>query len=304
MAKIIAGSSSSELALKISAMAKIPVIQKIIRKFPDGETYVKLERSNFKGEKVFIIHSLYPAQNESLIELFLTIDMVKENGGHPYLVIPYFAYGRQDKVFQPGEAFSLKSLGKILHSLGPEKIITVDAHFYRQTGDFDFFGTKATNVSAVTLQISHAKKIIRGEFSVAGPDEGSKDFLSGMKDAIFLRKEKYCPVCKMPATKCECKTPVKKYVIKTVVPENLANKNVLLLDDMITTGSTVIEAAKALKAKNNKVFVSCTHGLFLGDSLKTLKKYADCVFATDTVKSEVSKISVAALLAEEIKKMV
>ncbi|MHC4479336.1 MAG: ribose-phosphate diphosphokinase, partial [Planctomycetota bacterium] len=182
MAKIVAGSNSTGLAEKISALAKIPLIAKIVRRFPDGETYIRFGEIDFNGEKVFIVHSLYPDQNDNLLELLLTIDLVRENGGLSYLVIPYFAYGRQDKVFQRGEAFSLKTVSKILRSLGPEKIITVDAHFHRQPGDFDFFGMRGRNVSAVTLQISHAKKVIKGEFTIVGPDAGSQDFLSGVKD--------------------------------------------------------------------------------------------------------------------------
>jgi ribose-phosphate pyrophosphokinase len=304
MARIVAGSNSLELAEKISEMSGIPLIQKIVRKFPDGETYVRLEKTNFGGEKVFIIHSLYPEQNENLIELFLTADLVRENGGLPFLIIPYFAYGRQDKAFQKGEAFSLKTIAKILKSLGAEKLIIIDAHFHRKTGDFDFFGTPARNISAVTLQIEHAKRVIKGEFFVAGPDVGSKDFLSSIKNAVFLSKEKFCPVCRMPATKCKCKIKSKKYVIKTYVPKELENKNILLLDDMITTGSTIIESAKTLREKNNKVFVGCTHGLFVGDYLRELGKYAEYVFSSDTVKSGSTKISVAPLLAEELKKYV
>lgn len=303
MAKLISGCNSMELADKISALAKISIVNKVVRKFPDGDIYVRLEDSDLKGEKIFIVHSLYPDQNENLMELFFTMDLVKEKGGKPYIIIPYFAYGRQDGVFQPGEAFSLKSVAKILKCLGAEKLITVDAHFQRKTGDFNLFGIPATNISAVTLQIEHAKKVIKGEFVVVGPDDGAKDFLYKIKDTVFLKKEKYCPICKMKATDCKCKTKRKSYEIKIEAPEYLKNKNVLLLDDMITSGGTIIEAAKALKSNKNKVFVGCTHGLFVGDSLERLKKYADYVFCTDTIKSGVSKVSVAGLIADEIKKM-
>ncbi|MCK5548373.1 MAG: ribose-phosphate pyrophosphokinase, partial [Thermoplasmata archaeon] len=287
---------------KISKISRIGMLKKVVRRFPDKDLYIRLEDTDIRGEKVFVIHSLYPDQDVNLIELFFTIDLVKENGGVPYLVVPYLAYSRQDKEFQKGEAFSLKTVGKILKSLGLKRIITVDAHFHRKTGDFDFFGTKGRNVSAVTLQIEHAKKVIGEGFIVVGPDTGSKDFLAEVGGAVFLEKEKYCPVCGLPATECKCKERVKEYVTKTIVPQGLKGKDILLIDDMVTSGSTIIEAAKALHAHGNKVSVSCTHGLFLGDSLPTLKKYAERVFATDTVKSEASEISVAHLLAEEIKK--
>ena len=300
MPKIISGANSLHLARKISGLTKIPIISKVVRKFPDGETYVRLESSDFDGDKVFIIHTLYPEQDENLIELFLTLDVVKEKGGSPYLIIPYMAYGRQDRIFQNGEAFSLKTIAKILRFLGAQGLITVDAHFLRKAGIYSIFGLPARNVSSVTLQFEHARKVIGGEFTVAGPDSGSKYFLSSIEGAVFLGKEKHCPACKMPATGCRCKRKEKAYANKIEVPEKLKNRNVLLLDDMITTGSTIIEAAKALKAKRNRVFVGCTHGLFVGDSLQKLREYADYVFCTDTVKSEASKISVAGLLSEQM----
>ena len=303
MAKIIAGSNTQELAGNISKISRIRMLKKVVRRFPDKDLYIRLEDVIPENEKVFLIHSLYPNQDLNLMELFFTVDLVKESGGVPNLVVPYLPYSRQDKAFQEGEAFSLKTVAKILRSLGLARIITVDAHFHRKTGDFDFFGMKGINVSAVTLQIEHARKDIGEGLVVVGPDSGSKDFLAGI-EAVFLKKEKFCPECGLPATECKCERVVKEYVTKTVVPQGLKGKEVLLIDDMVTSGATIIEAARALRKNGNKVFVSCTHGLFLGDSLKKLLKYADRVFATDSVKSEVSEISVVPLLAEEIRKNV
>lgn len=303
MARIVPGSNSIKLAEKISSMTGIPLINKTVRKFPDGETYIRVDDVKLKGENVFIIHTLYPEQNENLIELFLTIGAVKESGGNPIPVIPYFAYGRQDRIFQDGEPFSLKSVSEMLLCLGVERLLTVDSHFHGKEGDFDLFGIKATNISSVTLQISHAKKVIHDKFVVVGPDKGSRDFLSGVRDAAFLSKEKYCPVCGKPATLCRCENRQKEYVTRPIVPRGLVNKSVLLLDDMITSGTTIIEAVKALKAKGNKVYVGCTHGLFVGDSIQALKKLTDVVFSTDTVECGVCEISVAGILSEEMKKV-
>ncbi|MBN2330239.1 MAG: ribose-phosphate pyrophosphokinase [Candidatus Aenigmarchaeota archaeon] len=303
MAIIVPGSNSKRLAERISFKTGIPLLGKAVRKFPDGETYVRLDRGDLKDDKVFIVHTLYPDQNENLMELFLTIGAVKESGGRPIPVIPYFAYGRQDRIFQRGESLSLKSMANILRCLGVERVLTVDSHFNRKEGDFDLFGIKVTNISAVTLQISHARKVLKGGFTVVGPDEGSVDFLSGVSGAMFLGKKKYCPVCGKPATKCECKSRKKEYVTRPIVPSDLVNKNVLLLDDMISSGATIIEAVKALKAKGNRVCVGCTHGLFVGGSLPALKRLADGVFSTDTVESEVGEISVAGMIAKEMDKM-
>jgi ribose-phosphate pyrophosphokinase len=279
MTRIVAGSNSLRLAEKAAGISGVKTARKTVKRFPDGETYVRLEDADFKGEKVFIIHSLFPDQNESLVELLLTISAVKENGGRPCLVIPYFAYGRQDKVFGPGEAFSLKAAGT-------ESIVTVDAHFHREEGAFDLFGLPTRNITAVRL--------LREEFgkdvTVVGPDEGSKDFLTPLEGAVFMRKEKRM------IEKGDGKV---HYEIEIDAP-GIENTNVLLMDDIISGGGTIISAAKTLKEKGNRVSVACTHGLFLMDSLKELGKYADKIVSTDTVESECSKVSVAGLIAENL----
>lgn len=304
MSKIIASSEYLELAARVSKLTNFELIKKVTRIFPDKEVYIRLKKYDFDQEKVFIIHSLYPNQNENLVRLLLTIDLVKDYNGLPYLVLPYLAYARQDKRFQAGEAHSLKTVAKLFKTLEVEFLLTLDVHFHRKPETFDFFGIPAKNITAVSLLIEHAKKLLGKEFLIVGPDPGSEDILSCLKQkTIFLEKEKYCPRCKEPATECKCKTKVKEYEIRTKAPAGLKNKNILVIDDMITTGGTMIQAVKVLKPLANKIAVGCTHGLFLGNSLSELKKLADYVFATDTIASEVSKISVAELIAKEIRKL-
>ncbi|UCD02779.1 MAG: ribose-phosphate pyrophosphokinase [Candidatus Aenigmatarchaeota archaeon] len=292
MPRIVAGSNTVELSQKVSGLTKARIVRKSVKKFPDGETYVRLGDSDFKGENVFIIHSLYPMQNENLIELFLTINAVKEGGGKPVAVIPYFAYGRQDKIFLKGEAFSLKAVATILKALGTERLITVDAHFHRKPGDYRLFGLRGTNLSAAKLLAEHVRKE-RGALVIAGPDEGSKDFLTGLEGAVFLKKGKRM---------LEGANVERKYEVEIALPKNLKGKNVLVLDDMTSSGKTMMAAAKALKERGNRVYVACTHGLFTDEAVDGLKKYTDYVICTDTVKTVCSKVSVAGIIAEELKK--
>jgi len=303
MPVIMPGSGSAKLSEKISEILKIGMVEKTVRRFPDGETYIRIEDAGFSGDVVLIVQSLYPRQNERLLELFFTIDCVRENGGRPWLIIPYFAYARQDRAFQESEAFSLKTIGKILKSLGAERLITVDAHFRRTPGEFDFFGIPAFNVSAVDALVVYAGKKTKDGLVVAGPDEGSKGFLKGMDDAVFLKKTKTCPVCKRSALECRCKRKAKEYVIKMEVPEDLENRNVLLLDDIISTGGTIIAAAKALRQKKNRVFVGCTHGLFLNGSLEKIRELAEDVFCTDTIETDVSRVSVADAISSGLRRL-
>lgn len=294
MAVIIPGSNTQRLSSEISRFSGIRMSAKTAKRFPDGELYVKLEGGRMNGEKAFIIQSLYPRQDECLMELFLTIDAVKRNGGRPYAVIPYFAYARQDKVFMEGEAFSLEAIGKVLKALGTEGIVTVDAHFRRKEGAFSFFGIPAFSLSAAKLLFDHAKEASPGvPFVVAGPDKGSAEFLSMFRDAVFMDKSKLFREGR----------DLRQYEVVVKVPEGLAGKKVLLLDDIVSSGSTVIEAAGALRAKKCSVMVGCVHGLFIGGSLSKISKVSDYVFCTDTVESEASKVSVAKLIAKEISRM-
>jgi len=295
MVKLLSCSGTSELSKTVAAATGTEIVSKTVKKFPDGETYVRLEDTDFKGEKVFIFQSLYPDPNNSLIELFMTINAVRENGGRAFLVIPYFAYGRQDRIFEKGEAFSLKMVADILKSLGAEKLITIDPHFYRKAGDFDFFGMPARNISAVSLLVEHARKTIGGGFIAVGPDRGSKDFLAPLDGSVFMKKTKRF----LPSD-----GPERKYEISIELPENISGRNVLLMDDIIASGGTIRKSAKILKQAGNRVFVACTHGIFLGGSLEELKKYADEIISTDTVKSACSKVSVAGIISEEIKKII
>ncbi len=294
MAKIIAGSNTLKLAEKVSGITGLPLINKTLKKFPDGETYVKLEGADFKGEDVFIIHSLYPDVNENLVELLLTADAVNEHEGTVHLVIPYIAYARQDKVFESGEAFSLKTLAKIFRSVGTQNILFVDSHFHRKTGDFVFFGVPARNISAAGLLSEYAQKSIGGDLTVVGPDEGSKNFLKDIEGVITLKKNKRF---------IESNGKEMRYETSTEVPEGLENKNVLILDDMISSGETMKSSAIALKARKNTVYIACTHGLFTKDSLQKLGEHCNRVICTDTVESRASIVSVSGLIADEIRKI-
>ncbi len=293
MATIVAGSNTEKLAASVARLLGAKVAAKTVKRFPDGECYVRLDDCDLRGETVHVVHSLYPCQDESLMELFLTIDAVRESGGRPVAVIPYLAYGRQDKIFEKGEPLSLRVIGLALKALGTEGLLTVDAHFHRRAGRFDFFGVPALNVTAACLLRDHAKKLIKGEFTVAGPDKGSADFLSGMEGAAFLSKEK---------TFSE-KGRTRKYQVKSLAPPGLKDANVLLLDDMVTSGGTMIESARALRRQGNRVYAGCVHGVFLGDSLKALRKSTERVFCTDTIETAASEVSVAGIIAEGLRSL-
>ncbi|MBN1896390.1 MAG: ribose-phosphate pyrophosphokinase [Candidatus Aenigmarchaeota archaeon] len=289
MPNILPCSGTARLAESISRVSGFGIIKKNVNKFPDGEMHIKLENVDFKGDVVYILQSLFPDQNNSIVELLLTINAVSESGGRPVAVVPYMPYSRQDKLFEKGEAFSLKAILMSMKACGAERLITVDPHFSRREGKSVMFGLTVTSLSASKAVYDYAKSV-NGSIVLVGPDEGSMDFLSDLKCTVFMKKKKKFE---------DRKDGTLNYKISLDVPD-FNGKNVLLMDDIISSGETMVTAAKLLKGKGKNVSIACTHGLFIGDSAKKLKKYSDTIIATDTVESEFSKVSVAEIIAREI----
>lgn len=301
---IVHGSNSKTLAEKVSSASGIPLAQVSLKKFPDGENYVRVD-SDLKGQDVILLATMYPDQNSSLVEFLLLADACKDRGAKKITaVIPYFAYGRQDKRFQDGEALSLKMLSGLFKTVGIKGIIAVEAHFHRKPESFDFFGIPCTNISAGKILLDDIKQNISADFLVIGPDITSGEtvaFAIGKKTAF--QKTKVCPNCKKPAIECKCGGTSKQYEVKEMKSDiDFRGKNVVILDDMITSGSTMIKAIEKVKQEGaKKVIAAATHGVFLKDSLKTIQEKVDYLVVTDTIETPVSKVSVARLIADAIK---
>ncbi len=297
MTVIIPGSNSVALAHSISGISGFNLAQVSSRKFPDGETYVRID-SKLSGEAA-IVQSLYPNQNDSIIELILLADAAKNAGAKKLkAVIPYFAYARQDKTFQKGEALSIKAIARILKSAGIEEMIMVDVHFHRKPETFDFYGMCVINISAGKILLDFVRKTIPN-FSVIGPDFGSSEIIEFAGGGTLMKKEKFCPLCGKPAFQCKCISVKKSYEVKFLESANFLGKNIVVLDDIIASGTTMIKAVDKLRECNaEKIAVVATHGLFLKDSLKILQEKADMLAVTDSIQTPVSKVSVAPIIAK------
>lgn len=303
------GSNSKSLAEKISAASNVPIIKVLLKKFPDGENYILVDENGknqyVKGHDVIIVQSMYPNQNDSLVEvMFLASTLVGLGARKIIGVIPYLAYSRQHKVYQRGESYSLKTIVDSLKNSGISKIVTVDTHFHRKPGRFYFSGLEFINLSAGRLLLKHIMENTTKDFVVIGPDFGSSEIIEfATGKVVVLKKEEICPVCKNPKTKCKCEDMERRYeVSKFEGGVDFKNKDVIILDDMITSGTTMIKAVEKIRNDGaGKVVSAATHGLFLKDSLETLKKITDYIVVTDSIETPVSKVSIAPLLAEAIK---
>jgi ribose-phosphate pyrophosphokinase len=275
------------------------------RIFPDGETYVRID-TDVKGREVVIVQTMFPDQNSSLMEFLLIADTAKDLGAKRIIgVVPYLAYARQDRRFQPGEALSIKTVVELMKSVGVEKLITVDTHYkHVKPGEFNLFGIPCVNVSAGRILLDHVRKMIDHDLMTIGPDLGSSEMIKyATGEEMILRKEKKCPICGKPAAECKCRIENKKYEITEVETElDFSGKSVLILDDIIASGGTMIKAVKKVKSGGaKKVVAAATHGLFIKDSLIKLKDITDYLVVTDTISTPVSNVSVAPLIVEALK---
>ncbi|MFH1424286.1 MAG: ribose-phosphate diphosphokinase [archaeon] len=281
--------NAQNLGEKVAKELKAEVIKHETRKFPDKEIYFRID-GNVKGKEVVLVQSGYPGPNHALMELLFACDACRDMSAKEIIVVaPYLPYARQDKRFKDGEAHSLKTVAKILKSLGVSKLITADAHYRDDYGEKDLFGLKNVNISAGKLLVEHLKKKFGVEgMHVISPDLGA----SGMvKNAASAEGVEYSELKK-----------VRKgdFDVEMFGEMDVKGKNVLVLDDIISTGGTMLLAIdKSRKAGAKKVFAAATHGIFGWDALDKLNQTADYLVTTDSIPNPTSFVS----LAEEIAKV-
>jgi ribose-phosphate pyrophosphokinase len=273
---IVAGSASKTIAEDLSKQLKTPLAKIISKRFPDDELYLRV-LDDISGEEVIIVQTTYPDQN--IVELFLLQDAVKEAGAKKVTVfIPYFGYARQDKKFEKGEPISAKAIARLV-SLNADVVITVDPH---KEHILDFFTVKTHSCSAVSALAEFLKK--KAVDMVLAPDKGALDRAKKASKIID------CDFDYMEKTRIDGET------VK-IKPKNLeiSNKNVAIIDDIISTGGTMAKSIKELKNQGaKKIFVTCTHGLFAGNAVKKLiDSGCDDIISTDTINSSFSKVKIA-----------
>jgi len=261
----------------------------ILKQFPDGENYVRIP-VEFAGRDVTLIHRCYPEQDRSLMQLLLILTTLKEGGASRVrAVVPYLPYARQDKLFLKGEALSSKIVCELIGKSGCDELITFDCHFLKKEGEFTYGGLKIRNISLSQQIISYFKKKLHSP-KIISPDEGASYFLAKEKDRGVMKKKR--------GEYSEGKSIYRKPEIE--VGFEVKGRDVVIVDDMVSTGSTMLKAVEACRKLGAKS-ISCgaSHGLFLNNSLKRLKKAgAKEVIVSDSIRSPASKISLLNSLIE------
>ncbi len=290
--KVIGGSVSKKLAEKVSNELDCQFVPIEKERFPDGEIYVRITEE-IKDEKVAVIQSTCYPPNQNYMELFLLLDTAKDLGAEKVdAIIPYLAYARQDERFNPGEAISLKTVAKLIESAGGDEIFMMDLHAHRIESTPEIFNVPAHNLTAAGLLAEYVDKNFELKEPVTlGPDAEAKQWAKKAGDAIdadwdYMVKERFGS----------------KDVEITPRELDVEGRDVMIVDDIISTGGTMMEAIEILKEHGAKdVYACCTHPVLSDNALENIKEAGAVeVIGTDTIGSEVSKVSVAPVIADAI----
>ena len=298
--KIIACNSNKVLAEAITSYIGVKLADAVIRKFADGEIFVKINE-NIRGEDIFIIQSTSPPVNDNLMELLITIDAARRASAKRITaVIPYFGYARQDRKDEGRTAISAKLIANLITSAGVNRVLTTDLHAGQIQG---FFDIPLDNLFSVNELIKDMKeKTIGKNLAIVSPDVGgvvrARAFAKRINASLVIidkRRER--------AGESE---------VMNIIGE-VKNKTCILLDDIVDSGGTLCSASKALKDNGaNEIYSYIVHGVLSGNSLEKIEnsEIKELVL-TDSI--EVSKeiinsknirhISIAPLMGEAIKRI-
>ena len=286
---VIAGKSSEEVARKLSRKLKANFVKSQVRVFADGESKITLS-GNISKKKSIVIQSIYPPVDTNLIQALSLISKAKETSSEVIAVIPYMGYARQDREFLPGEIVTMKVLGKLFKGAGASKIIAVDIH---SMIGFKHFSIKTKNVSAIPELVRYFKKLSLKNPLVVSPDQGGKERAKEFAKELgseYIALEK----------KRDRKTG--KVQIKTKNLDDVTNRDLILVDDMISTGGSIVKATQFLKKqKCKKVYVACTHALLMNDAEKRIRKAGVTkIISANTIPGKTSIVDISNTISKAI----
>lgn len=287
---VIAGNSSEEIAKKLSKKLKGNLIKTEIRIFPDGESKITLKGKISKG-KIIVVQSIFPPVDSNLFQALSLISKAREYSSEVVIVVPYLGYARQDREFLPGEIVSMKVLGQLFKGVGASKIIVVDIH--SKIG-LKLFKIKSENVTAIPDLVGYFKKLNLKNPLVISPDQGGKQRAKEFADEY---KSEFLALKKQRDRKTG------KVQIKTENLDEVQGRDLVIVDDMISTGGSIIKATEFLKKqKCKRVFVACTHALLIDNAEKKIRKAGVAkIISTNTIPGKTSIVDVSNTIAKAIK---
>ena len=284
---IFGGSRSAGLAWSVAKELKTEASKCEIKTFPDGEKYVKIAEK-VRGTECAVVQSV--RTNDDFVELILMLDALRDHGAtQVHAVVPYMAYMRQDKRFTEGEALSAKTVLNIIHELS-DSLSIVNCHFLNAGGEAYYHHINFQNLDAIPLIAREIGDKVKSPMLIA-PDKGS---LGYAKEAAQTLDCGFNHLSKKRISGTEVTIKDKTLDVKGM--------DVIILDDIISTGGTIVEAVRVIRGWHpQSISIGCVHGLFLKGT-DAFKGIADRLTATDTLDNPVAKVTVAGLIADDLKR--
>ena len=298
--KLLTGNSNKILSKNIARYLKSKLVNSSIRKFSDGEIYVEINE-NIRGNSIFIIQSISSPANDNLMELLLCIDALKRSSAKNITaVIPYFGYARQDRKVVPRTSISAKLVSNLITKAGADRVVTVDLHAGQIQG---FFDIPVDNLFATPIFARHIRKKIRSKKIICvAPDVG------GTERARALGKLLNVGLAIVDKRRPK---PGQSQVMNVI--GDVKDKTCIIVDDIIDSGGTIVNSAKALRSRGAKeVYVYITHGVLSGDAVKKIKSSViKNLVITDTIDNgektknvkNIEVLPISALMGEAIKRI-
>ena len=298
--KILSGTSNLSLSNSIARQLKLKLVNTNIKSFADGEVYVEINE-NIRGNSVFVIQSTSTPANDNLMELLLCIDALRRSSAKNITaVIPYFGYARQDRKVVPRTSISAKLVSNLITNAGANRIVTVDLHSGQIQG---FFDIPVDNLFTTPLFARYIKKNLKNKNLICvSPDVGGVQRTRGLATKINVDLaiiDKRRP------------QPGKSQVMRII--GNVQNKECIIVDDIIDSGGTIVNAVDALIREGAKsVYVFVTHAVLSGEAINKIKKSKiNKLIITDSIDnakkiknvSKIQVLSIAPLMAEAIKRI-
>ena len=295
---VVSGNANPALARAIARKLRVPLTDSLVGRFSEGEIRVKINE-NVRGKDVFVVQPTCPPTNENLMELLIMLDALRRASARRVTaVVPYYGYARQDRKDQPRVPITAKLVANLITTAGADRVLTMDLHAGQIQG---FFDIPLDHLYAVTVVEEYLRRKKLKAMVVVSPDVG------GIKMARGYAKRLRAGLAIVDKRR---DTPDSTEVMHLL--GDVKGKTCILVDDLIATGSSLVEAAEALrKAGATAVYACVTHPVLSGPAIDRITK--SCLkelIVTDTIPMDAKRrhpkitvLSVATLLSEAIKRI-
>ncbi len=286
---VVGGSSSENLAKKISKRLNAKFLKTELKIFPDGENKITIKGIK-KAQKIIVVQSTHTPVDTNLVQALSIIYQVRKMSSEVYAIIPYMGYAKQDKEFLKGEIITISVIAKLFKAAGATKLIVVDIHSDKE---LKFFKIPTKNLSAVPLLAKYFEKIKLHQPLVVSPDlfweNRAKEFAKILNcSSIALNKQR--------------NRKTGKIVIKSSKFPKVDFQDMILLDDMVSTGGSIVKAIEFLRKKNpGRIYVACTHAVLAGNAEKRLKQAGvHKIISTNSISGKYALVDLSYVISKTI----